>query len=66
MAPYPVQNWLTGRMKPAAIAQGRTDLMSLWSGQAAPLLKHRDARSLMHALQQQTDDALERAFHYAG
>lgn len=66
MAPYPMQNWLTGRMKPAAIAQGRTDLMSLWSGQSAPLLEHRDARSLMHALQQQTDDALKRAFHHVG
>ncbi|MDB5869420.1 MAG: 2-nitropropane dioxygenase [Polaromonas sp.] len=66
IASYPVQNWLMGRMKPAAIAQGRTDLMSLWSGQATPLIRHRDARSLMQALQQQTDDALRRAFHHPG
>lgn len=66
IAPYPVQNWLTGQMKPAAIAQGRTDLMSLWSGQAAPLLRHRDANSLMQALEQQTDEALMRAFHHTG
>lgn len=62
IAPYPVQNWLTGRMKSAAIAQGKTDLISLWSGQAAPLLKHRQTRELMQALQEQTEEALKRVF----
>ena len=38
VAPYPQQNWLTGRLRPAATTQGRTDLMSLWCGQSAPLL----------------------------
>ncbi len=47
---YPIQNWFAGIMKKAAGAQGRSDLMSLWCGQAAPLLAHRDARSLMAAL----------------
>ncbi len=38
LAPYPAQGWLSGRLRAAAIAQERTDLMSLWCGQAAPLL----------------------------
>lgn len=38
VAPYPVQGWLSGRLRAAAIAQGRLDLMSLWCGQSAPLL----------------------------
>lgn len=52
--PYPVQNWLTGILKRAAAAQERPDLMSLWCGQAAPLLTHRDARALMAALVEET------------
>jgi nitronate monooxygenase len=38
VAPYPVQGWLSGRLRAAAVAQGRLDLMSLWGGQSAPLL----------------------------
>jgi nitronate monooxygenase len=48
--PYPVQNWLTAQLKRAAIAQGRADLMSLWSGQGAPLLRHHKVADLMQAL----------------
>jgi nitronate monooxygenase len=43
---YPVQNWLTAQFKPAAVQQQRRDLMSLWSGQSAPLLRHRNAAQL--------------------
>lgn len=49
--PYPVQNWLTGLLKRAAIAQGRADLMSLWAGQGAPLLRHHRVADLMAALE---------------
>jgi nitronate monooxygenase len=41
-------------MKKSAGAQERSDLMSLWCGQAAPLLTHRDARTLMAALVNET------------
>ncbi|MBI5924355.1 MAG: nitronate monooxygenase [Aquabacterium sp.] len=48
--PYPWQNWLTGVLKRAAIAQGRADLMSLWSGQAVGLVRHRRVAELMQSL----------------
>lgn len=45
-APYPAQSWFTGQLKRAAIEQKRGDLMSLWSGQSAALLKHRTANEV--------------------
>ena len=50
LPPYPVQNWLTAQFRRAALEAGRTDMVSLWSGQSAPLLKHRRAAELMRAL----------------
>lgn len=58
VAPYPIQNWLTGQLKRAAIATGRSDLMSLWSGQSAPLLKHHRAQTLMRSLVDETGKLL--------
>lgn len=58
LAPYPVQSWLTGALKSAAAAQGRSDLMALWAGQSTPLLQHRDAASLIAALVKDVDDAV--------
>lgn len=52
---YPVQNWFTGLLKRAAIEQNRPELMSLWCGQVAPLLKYRDAKSLIEALMEETE-----------
>ena len=49
LAPYPVQAWLTAQLKTAALAANRADVISLWSGQGAPLLKHRRARALLDA-----------------
>ena len=57
-APYPVQNWLMGELKRAAFAAGRSDLGSLWCGQAAPLLQHRHAAALMAALVAQAEQLL--------
>ena len=48
--PYPWQNWLTGHLKRAAIAQNRSDLMSLWAGQAAGLVRHRRVADVMQGL----------------
>jgi len=50
LPPYPVQNWLTAQFRAAALAAGRADIVSLWSGQGAPLLKHRRAAQLFRAL----------------
>mgnify|MGYP001266295868 CR=1 FL=1 len=50
LPPFPVQSWFTGQMRAAAIAQGRSDLVSLWGGQIAPNLVHRSAAELMQAL----------------
>lgn len=50
LAPYPVQNWLNAQFRAAALAAGRTDIVSLWSGQGAPLLKHRHAGPLLRSL----------------
>ena len=50
VAPFPVQNWLTGRFRPQAAARGNTDLMSLWAGQSAPLLRHDTAAEVLAEL----------------
>ena len=49
-APFPIQNWLTGRFRPQAAAQGNTELMSLWAGQAAPLIRHDSAADVLAEL----------------
>ncbi len=50
LLPYPLQGWWLAHMRAAALAQGRTDLVSLWSGQTAPNLRHKTVGSLMEAL----------------
>ena len=57
---YPVQAWLTGKIKAAAVAQGRAELISLWAGQAAPLLRHRSAHALLQSLVAETSEILGR------
>lgn len=59
-APYPVQVWLTGSFKAAAIAQGKGDLISLWAGQIAPLLRQRHAEELFNDLVRETEETLLR------
>jgi nitronate monooxygenase len=49
-APFPIQNWLTGRFRPQAAAQGNTELMSLGAGQAAPLIRHDSAADVLAEL----------------
>jgi nitronate monooxygenase len=56
-AQYPVQGWLNAQLRPAALAAGRSDLISLWSGQGAALLKHRRARELFANLVAETEIA---------
>jgi len=58
LAPYPVQAWLTAQLKTAALAANRPDVISLWSGQGAPLIRHRRAAELLRSLILQTDEVL--------
>ena len=50
LPPFPVTGWFVSKLRPAALAAGRTDLVSLWSGQIAPNLRHRSAAELMQSL----------------
>lgn len=47
IAPYPIQVWFLNKLKAAARAQKRTDLVSIWCGQSAPNLKHHNVPALM-------------------
>ncbi|MBC8073765.1 MAG: nitronate monooxygenase [Deltaproteobacteria bacterium] len=52
-AAFPLHAWFTSALKRAAAAAHRTDLVSLWSGQAAPNLRHKTAAELFAALVQE-------------
>ncbi|KQR47898.1 2-nitropropane dioxygenase [Microbacterium sp. Leaf161] len=43
IAPFPMQNWLTGKFRAAAGEQNLGELQSLWMGQAAPLARYSTA-----------------------
>lgn len=52
LPPFPLTGWFTSQLRAAAMAAGRTDLVSLWSGQIAPNLEYREAAALMRSLVQ--------------
>jgi nitronate monooxygenase len=49
-APFPQQQHLTAELRAAAAAQARPDLMQLWAGQGAPLVRSLPAAELVRAL----------------
>jgi len=49
-APFPQQQALTAELRRAAAQQGRTDLMQLWAGQGAPLVRAMPAGELVATL----------------
>lgn len=53
--PYPIQSQLVDPIRQYAIAQGKGDLMPFYSGQGAPLLRHRHAAALLESLVQELD-----------
>ena len=55
VAPYPLQNWLMGQLKQAAIKAQQPGLMSLWAGQSTPLLQHRRAQLLLDNIEHGVD-----------
>lgn len=50
IAPFPMQNWLTGKFRAAAGQQNLGELQSLWMGQSAPLAQQRAARDAFDEL----------------
>jgi len=48
--PFPLQTKLIAPLKAAALAQGRTEMISFWSGQNTSSLSHRSSDGLMQAL----------------
>ncbi len=50
LPPFPALSWLVAQLRPAALAAGATDLLSLWGGQIAPNLRHRSAAALLASL----------------
>ena len=50
IAPFPMQNWLTGRFRTAAGEQNLGALQSLWMGQAAPLVRQDSASEVLAEL----------------
>lgn len=58
-AKYPAHSWIVAPLRAAALAQGRTDLIALWAGQAAPLCRYHKAAELFAALVQETDGILK-------
>jgi len=52
-APFPQQQQLTADVRAAAVAQERVDLMQLWAGQGAPLIRALPAAELVQLLAQE-------------
>ena len=50
IAPYPYQSYLLAPVYAKTRAEGRTDTVSLWAGQGAPLLRHTHAADLLASL----------------
>jgi len=50
IAPFPLQNWLTGQFRAEAGRRNRGDLQSLWMGQSAALAVHEDAAEVFAEL----------------
>lgn len=61
IAPYPIQNALTGPIRQAAAKAGRAEYLSLWAGQAASMSRGLSAAELFAALVRETQEALGRA-----
>lgn len=54
LLPFPLQTAFMSSLRKAAITQGKHELVLFWSGQIAPILKHRKAAEFMEALIEET------------
>jgi nitronate monooxygenase len=60
LAPYPAQNALTRELRAAAARAGDSEFLSLWAGQAVPLLRELPARDLFARIVQETNAVLSK------
>lgn len=56
--PFPLQTRLLSPLKAAALAQGKTEMISFWSGQNTTSLKHHSAVELMQSLIAETSQII--------
>lgn len=52
--PFPLQTHFMSPLRQQAIVQKKLEMILIWGGQITPLLKHRKAAELMHALIEET------------
>ncbi|MGN7823564.1 NAD(P)H-dependent flavin oxidoreductase [Chitinophaga sp. 22536] len=52
--PFPLQGHFMSSLRNAALGKEQWDMVQFWGGQIAPILKHRKADALMHALVTET------------
>lgn len=50
LLPYPAQNWISGTLRAAATAQGRSEFLSLQAGQSASLIRDRSAAAAIERI----------------
>ena len=54
LLPFPLQSQLMSTLRKAAIEQQKWDMVLLWGGQVAPVLKHTKAKKLMESIIEET------------
>jgi len=59
-APYPIQRLFISTLSKAAVAQGKSELITFWAGQIAPILKYKKTDELFHSLISQVDSIYKR------
>lgn len=57
---YPVQNSITRDLRKASAAKGKTDFMSLWSGQGVRMSRSLTAAELLHSLITETETVIRK------
>jgi nitronate monooxygenase len=66
LAPFPMQGLFLSSLRSAILAANKSEYISLWSGQSAPLLRYKDASELFNALIEQAEDLLAQRDRVAG
>lgn len=62
--PFPLQTTFMSSLRKAAVDQQKHNMILFWSGQIAPLLKHRKAAVLMQSLIEETNKIMTHEIQY--